>query len=370
MSNAYELVEISVSPQDLLLDPTNPRITLKTNMTADGATLDSITAIQDYLMSVIQQSEFHVTDLVRSIANSGFMDVGNRMIVEEIDGSGKYLVLEGNRRLAAIRKLESSRIALAPEIRRSIWRIKVHELRIPSGFAHLEEELKFKLLGMIHVNGQLDWGAMERALYVYKTYMYELRKRISDLFVYVPDYSRPCAKNLNMSLKAFRTELATYRVYDQLHEGGYPVTERDYSIINLAVKTRGLNNDYFELHPVLLQFSDQGMERFASLCIGDEEGSGTRPPIGNPSEFRSLTHIYRNGSAHELEQVASRAATVADVVDRVSRRMDLIGFRKDLEKIERRMSEMRVADARGTDAERTLLRRIRTLADRMLAALE
>src|SRR2546422_4663730 len=99
ISKHYELRPLRVRPDQLLLDPNNPRIVLDV-ATDRKFTLRELTApdVQAYILSVINKQAHHIAELIRGIRASGFIDKGDDMIVKRIPKMDKFLVIEGNRR--------------------------------------------------------------------------------------------------------------------------------------------------------------------------------------------------------------------------------------------------------------------------------
>ena len=362
--DAYELKDIEIAPNKLLLDPENPRIVLKTER-AVSYTPQQLASpeIQDYILSVIDKAEFHVADLLESIERDGFLDHGNRMILERVDGTASYLVLEGNRRLTAIKHLLRDQESLSPHVLDSLGTLKAQELVLTGKGGYQREEVVFKLLGMLHLEGQLDWGAMERAFYIYRAYMFEYGKYYDSGFWYDVDCSRECGKTLDMKPRSVRTELAAYRVYAQLREEGYTVKEDHYSLISLAVRTRGLNYEYFELDDESLELSNKGLERFNLLCLDDER------PVHNPGDFKNVAKVFREGTPYEMELIETGALPLDGIVERLDNRLARGEFKRELEKIESQMLSLSVSAATGSGRERQLVLSIRDVANRILRSL-
>jgi len=362
--DAYELHDVVVSPDKLLLDPQNPRIVLKTDRSTDY-TLKQLSTreVQDYILSVIDKAEFHVADLISSIRRDGFLDHGNRMILERVPGTDKFMVLEGNRRLTAIKHLSRELGSLSPRVQESLSQIKAQELVLTGKGGYEREEVVFKLLGMLHLDGQLEWGAMERAFYIHRAYMFEFGKHYEGGFVYDVDCSRECGATLDLAPRTVRTELAIYRVYAQLRGAGLDVREDHYSLISLAVRTRGINYEYFELDDESLQLSATGLERFGMLCLEEER------PVHNPRDFKNVTKVFKEGTPYELELIETGALPLDEIAERLDNRLARGEFKRELEKVERRMASLPVHAATGSGREVQLVMNIRDTANRILRSL-
>lgn len=365
IAEAYTLNEIEVSPGSLLLDPRNPRIVLITDQHVEYSPSDLASSdIQNYIFSIVDRKEFNVKKLIDGIANDGFLEQGNRMIVKKVDGTGKYLVLEGNRRFTAIRHLLQDGRTLQPHVDRSLRRIKVDELVITGRGDFSEEQIELKLLGMIHLNGPLEWGAMERAHYIYRYYMQQLAQYGMDLFWYYSDHAAEVAKFFNMSTKEVRKQLAIYRVYLQLKEERYPVQLSHFSLIDLAVKTRQVNNEFFELDGGQLEFSRDGLRKFADLCIEDDR------LISNPGDFKALARTVKDGTETELNRLLERSWTLDQVVSRIEGRGEQNQFRAKLEKVRDQLGALEVLECRGSGPEKRLVKEIEEYVRRLRTAVD
>src|ERR1044071_4961072 len=249
LRNCYRLKPVSVEPSKLILDPHNPRIALLLDdptVLQDDRDVASET-VQKAVYKVLQRREFELDQLVQSIRTRGFINAGTQMIVEKHDNG--YLVLEGNRRTAAIRYLIARPELASRPVRDSLGAIDVQEftyLGTRNGFS--KRDVIEMLLGQIHISGQLSWGAMERADYIYQSYC-----RIADVppnelytFGYTTGFAQRVADNFGSSTKEVRKTIMIARNYLLLRKRRAAVTPEHYSLIDLATCTRSVNESIFE----------------------------------------------------------------------------------------------------------------------------
>ncbi len=160
--------------------PDNPRI--YSILHADGEDLSQ----EDIENKLLKMD--HVKKLIQSIkANGGLIDP---LIVRD----GDFLVLEGNSRLAAYRKL-----AKEDNIK---WGKVICSL-LP---ADISDDLIFKLLGQYHLIGKTDWNPYEQAGYLYR------RNK---------DYNISCdamAKEMGMSAKEIASLIEVYKFMREHNE--------------------------------------------------------------------------------------------------------------------------------------------------------
>lgn len=352
-------------PAQLLLDPNNPRIVLdvRTDRQFDQNDLTSATN-QDYILSVINKQEHHIADLIRGIRASGFISKGDDMIVKRMPKSSKYLVIEGNRRTTAIKHLLKDQAKLKPVVRSTLLKLNVKEFIFKPNREFTEEAVIDILLGTIHITGRLAWGALERAHYIYKSYLRELQKHTkSPDFSYVVECSREVASFFNLAVRAVRKELIVYRIYEQLKQQEYSVLPHHFTLIDMAVTDRQLSEEYFGLNQTDLQFSSRGLSRFDRLCIRSKK------PINNPKDFRGFAQIYRKGTDNEKGLVELNEQPIDAVLERIKNREGQRELLDQLVEIKKQLKSLQLTAFRGKQGEIDSIREIKRLVDERLLRL-
>lgn len=168
--HAYERVPIT----SLLFDPENPRLV---------EYVEERETSQETLLAVLWQ-QMSVDEIAMSIAASGYFDHEPLFVTEE---HGKLIVIEGNRRLAAVKLLTDAD---------SQERVKATDL--PSISAHTKRQLAtlpvirttrrnaWQYLGFKHVNGPAKWDSYAKAQYIatvrnaYNVPLEDIAKQIGD----------------------------------------------------------------------------------------------------------------------------------------------------------------------------------------------
>ena len=140
-----------VSVEILDFDVNNPRFTpdKRPSSHADHAVVEKLASTAD------------LSELVQSIATSGYINIEPLIVIERAD---RLAVLEGNRRLAAVKLLRDTELARKARISRPDMSAKA--------VASLEEILVFRvgseddardLIGFKHINGPQSWDAFAKA---------------------------------------------------------------------------------------------------------------------------------------------------------------------------------------------------------------
>jgi hypothetical protein len=124
-----------------------------------------------------------VRELVQSMAASGFFSHEPLIIANE---KGKNIVIEGNRRLAAVKVLLNDQIA-----KKNGWEIPSISSQIKKGleklpFIQSDRKEAWRYLGFKHVNGPAKWSSFAKAKYVadvhraYKIPLASIAEQIGD----------------------------------------------------------------------------------------------------------------------------------------------------------------------------------------------
>ena len=134
------------------------------------------------IMKILWETE-DVQELVLSITASGFFRHEPLIVVEE---SGKFVVIEGNRRLAAVRAIRDPEVA--QQVRANIPSVSpdlLDSLNLLPCLVDTREDT-WQFLGFKHVNGPAKWGSYAKAKYVawvYQTFnepLLQIAQQIGD----------------------------------------------------------------------------------------------------------------------------------------------------------------------------------------------
>lgn len=117
---------------------------------------------EDQILEILWDS-MDVQELVQSISASGFFEHEALIVAQE---NGRNIVIEGNRRLAAVKVLRNP--ALAKEKNWPVQPLSA-EMRtrldsLPAILSNREESWRY--LGFKHVNGPAKWGSYAKAMYI------------------------------------------------------------------------------------------------------------------------------------------------------------------------------------------------------------
>lgn len=166
-----------VSLRNLLLDPNNYRfIDHKKHESVDSEHVSDL-SIQRRTRSFIEgKNQIHIRDLIASFKANGFLEV-DVIQVKEL-GDNKYLVLEGNRRITALKALQEDHENglpignLDPKVFQRVP-IRIH--------AYDENEKHLVLMGLKHISGNKKWSTFNQAKLIYD-YLAPYKSKSKDLY--------------------------------------------------------------------------------------------------------------------------------------------------------------------------------------------
>ena len=367
IAGKYELNDIVVEPQELLLDPSNLRFIL--NEKEFGRYSNSEIAsnrVQDNIyQKLIKNKRFNVKGLVTRIKTNGWIPEGG-FYIKRISGTRKYLVLEGNRRACAIRYILEHPEGVHPDVLKTIENIAAQQLIVFD--KNYEPLIERVIVSTRNTGGVLPFSPIHTAFNAYITYMEALKTEYGSKveFFYDQKEAKKVADSYGYSGKSTKKLLGIYRVFEQLLKERYSVNENHYTLIALAISNRTLKKDYFKYDSDRsLQMEEEGLVRFNSLCITPETGDGD-PPIHEPKQFPKFVQIYQLGSTKQLRQVEGNNRLLEDVYRKVRAGEKEAGILRPLEEILYRIENIKLEKYGGTDLEKELVEDICSALSLML----
>lgn len=160
-----DVEKLTASIEDIYLDVRNPRFHGETDLnlfeTDDIFDLRNQEIIRQYILR-----KYAASEIVDSILEVGFVPI-DLVVVEKIDN--KYVAIEGNRRITAIKtiigNIARKDVFVNEEILRSITNFEVLKINSNNGDAECK---KWILQGIRHVSGIREWGPYQQAMLIYE----------------------------------------------------------------------------------------------------------------------------------------------------------------------------------------------------------
>jgi len=303
-----------LSPDELLLDPANPRL-------PEDACTDSQ---KDLLLALAR--DYSLLDVGRSIAENGYFEEEPLAAVPANEDPPQYTVVEGNRRLAALKLLTDGH--LRDLIRDSLgasmkeWDAlseseRIGEIEDVPVVLYGDREDLLTFMGYRHITGVQEWDPLAKARFV--------NSLIED---YRMDFLA-AARRIGSNTPSVRQVYLAYRVYRQARDQGVDVSmvEDSYGVftrsmssaplkahIGIAPATQNTQNPAELAKPVPADRADE-LSELVSWVAGDSSTSAVITDSRQITELgrvaateEALEHLRDTrdlGSAHELTDGAA-----------------------------------------------------------------
>jgi hypothetical protein len=356
------MLERIVATTDLMLDPNNPRFVNKFNSKNKVDDCD----IENEQSSVLKcftktqnsnsDSVFEIDDLWNSMNIIGFIGV-DRVVVRKIDNSNKFLVIEGNRRIATAKKLiihndeeNNPDNKLNSNIVNSLQNIEVCELKTEGMSSdEIDHEISV-ILGLRHYGSVLEWKPLPKAFNTYSEYLHINPQE--KYFKYNNQRIIEVASRLSVKPIDVRNACKTYIVYKQLNEFA-GVDPQYYSLIQAAVTNKTLSGKscYFRIDPNSYEMDEPSLDLLYQLCQFDcrKDISPKDKIISDPKHFKHLAKIVKANGTHDNESIRIYAGNLLRelesgnsnvekssslLVDFINQKEWVVALRKNLDKQE------------------------------------
>ena len=282
--------------RNLVFDPQNPRLPLRYRQKADKEVIEWM--LQDASL----------LDLVISIGQNGYF-IGEPMLCVPSEKEGIYIVIEGNRRLAACKILSEPNIATVKQnaIREAIKDILQQNIpiEIPVFIFDGREDI-MDYLGYRHVTGVKSWGALAKARYLSELYKNLSQQNENEKYRFL-------ARKIGSKADYVQRLLIGYQLYLILENEYY------FQIKNLDEESIEFSN----LVDATLRYTN--LRRFLNIDVQEENALENL----NKQHFIELTHwLFEKNSENFTRVGESRNIVILNKV--VGNEMALKAFRNGL----------------------------------------
>jgi hypothetical protein len=170
-----QIEQLRVKPEHLLLDPNNYRFhdvtgyrpVMNRNRYAE-------VGVQERALQLLQTTEsFDLDALKDSVATNGYVPLEQIVVTlyDNLNGVARYLIIEGNRRVAAVKTLHKEYVAGAVDIEDDKLQT-LSELPVIEIIGSEEEQRNYQktLMAIRHVAGIREWGSYQQARLIVELY--------------------------------------------------------------------------------------------------------------------------------------------------------------------------------------------------------
>ncbi|MCB2413469.1 ParB N-terminal domain-containing protein [Demequina sp. TTPB684] len=297
---------------DLLLDPNNFRFHGNSDAPEIAERRVAEPSVQDAALR--RHDKDGLSDLRASVVENGYLEV-DRIVVKphQLAGedTGKYLVIEGNRRVATLKRLQQDHLAGA-HVPAAVVQVMAAVPCVRLNDSDRATELA--IMGVRHVGGIKEWGGYQGAKIV------AILKDEEGLDT--PEV----AARLGLPSQEVNRRYRAIKAVDQMRsdeEYGHHVTPDHYALLHEAVAIPKVR-DHYGWDNEENSFADEQKARdlYSLLCPWtDGEGAKRPAKIDSYTEVRSLRELLSNEDARtSLEDPSQTLATAQAIVLQVKER--------------------------------------------------
>ena len=358
------LRELVVPNQSLYLDPNNPRFA-DTQDRLQPIASDRVTeqGVQEKALTRNSDDRFEVTQLKESIRSIGFLTVDRLVVIPLSDN--RYVVIEGNRRLAAIKLLledhKNGEADLSEAVQASLREIPVLVIDEPE--LAKREHFARVLQGVRHLSGIRPWGPYQQAQVV--ALMLDDGKELAEI-----------CEVLGLPKRRINTLRRSFSALEQMRKDedyGDRAKPALFSAFDEAIKFPVLRDDWLEWDNENGRFlNEEKRKLFYSWLVGAEDDNGIKypPKVNDPKEIRKLPQLM-NDAVRFKQFCENPALGLDDAMQGVAGPSPAIPWRDHLQNQLNILSQVPAVDLESaSDADETLLNQVVELCNRHLRFLK
>ncbi len=192
----------NISLDQLFLDDQNPRLPKSLQGSSEKDILE-------YMLL-----DASLIELMLAIGKNDFFPGEQLLVVKNLDGN--YKVIEGNRRLSAVKLLSNPELVTVQKskIHQAVEEADFKPTEIPCLIFETEAEIH-NYLGYRHITGIKEWKLLEKARYLFELW----KRQYSDLDLNAA--SKELAKSIGSRRDYVKRILVGYQVFDKIQDEAY-----------------------------------------------------------------------------------------------------------------------------------------------------
>ncbi|WP_422350798.1 hypothetical protein [Flagellimonas sp.] len=320
---AQEFKKINIS--DLKLDADNPRLPRSTQQRTKKEKDKAEEIIIEFMLL-----EAATLELMMAIGENDYFAGEQLLVVEDKEEKGKYIVIEGNRRLTAVKLLSNPELAKVKKesLKKICAEADYKPTEIPCLIFEKKENI-LKYLGFRHITGIKSWRLLEKARYLNDLKAQEFKG------VGFGQACRDIAKMIGSSSSYIRRLLTGLRLYKKVEdEGFYKIDGLNDTKFHLNYFVDALNKEHLRKFIGVDFNSDKPVEKLKPDNLKTithwwfEKTEGQPRVLGDSKGLKKLDAVVSNDVA--LKAFKDQGATIDEAYD-LTGEID-IRFRKEIEK--------------------------------------
>lgn len=310
---AQDLVETRVGFDDILLDPNNPRFWSEQSHQEVPDRRIPLEAVQGRAAAAI--SKYGIEELYDSILRNGFLPL-DRIVVRAIDGHpGKYVVVEGNRRVAALRLLRT-RIAEGTIVDEHVddaylmgLQRQTDELVVLVYQGTEGRDISWLLQGIRHLSGIRDWAPAQRGRL--------LANQIDGEGLSF----RQAGQTFGLTAQAVGRLYRSYKALEQMQgDDEYQGKAKNeyFTLFEEAIRNSQVKN-WLDWSDEERKFrNEDNLRQFYAWITPDDENDNARR-IHDPRQIKKLGTLISGGHEELLGQIDDHTLSIDEGYERATR---------------------------------------------------
>lgn len=317
MSQRIENVELG----NLQLDLFNPRLP----KSKQG---ENESVVVEYLLL-----EAATLELMESIGENNFFVGEMLLVIPNKEEPGKYIVIEGNRRLTAVMLLNNPELAKVKKaaIKEVVDSAKYKPSELPCLVFDGRDEIQ-KYIGFVHITGKKSWRMLEKARYLYDLRCSEKFKDLSFI-----DACKEIARVIGSRSPYVRKMLTSYQLYEIVEdEKFYQIDGLSDSTFFLNYFSDGLQKDNIRKYMGVDMDSEEPLKNLNKENLKElvtwwfKKNEGVSRVIGDSDGMKKLNEVLGN----EVALAAFKKGANIDVAYELTNDIDLQFERKVKESLQ------------------------------------
>lgn len=317
MSQRIENVELG----NLQLDLFNPRLPKSKQGKNESV-------VVEYLLL-----EAATLELMESIGENNFFVGEMLLVIPNKEEPGKYIVIEGNRRLTAVMLLNNPELAKVKKaaIKEVVDSAKYKPSELPCLVFDGRDEIQ-KYIGFVHITGKKSWRMLEKARYLYDLRCSEKFKDLSFI-----DACKEIARVIGSRSPYVRKMLTSYQLYEIVEdEKFYQIDGLSDSTFFLNYFSDGLQKDNIRKYMGVDMDSEEPLKNLNKENLKElvtwwfKKNEGVSRVIGDSDGMKKLNEVLGN----EVALAAFKKGANIDVAYELTNDIDLQFERKVKESLQ------------------------------------
>lgn len=305
MTEELKLVNIN----NINLDLENPRIPLSIRKKDIAKSNEEIN--KDILEYLIKTGS--LTELMLSIGENGFFSGEALLLIEDPDDTSKYIVIEGNRRVSALKLLLNPKLATLSvnKINEAASLAENKPEEIPSIIFNSRDEI-LKYLGYRHITGIKNWKALEKARYMQTIYSSIKTPQVADDDIY-----QEIAKSIGSQRSYVKRILEAFELYSYIEKEDFfnisGLNDQNFYFVNLSDSlnkeniAKFLREDDENRNAI---FNKKHLKEWTEWIFKENAEGATRLK-GTSSDLRDLDLVLSNSEALKLFRAREASLSTA-----------------------------------------------------------